>query len=534
MSTRRAAPGSEFAPEKFASSAAFERGLIGSLVARRCTNLEDPKDKELIWFVHFLSHWGCGLKALAAALPANYPEHFGTPEMVKLGKHSGNYNAEQVRNIRRQLPDDFKKKFPLRGESASELSNLHSQAMHALRLQDLRDSGSEDKWLAAQEEEKAAAAKHPNNYPADDFVSICRRAAASDLEESIQRLCLDPECSPSTFQPWYFAGLMDALRGYFEQWVAARSEGLVVTEVGQVVVETLDCVARTRQLTLIEGVSGTGKSFAAESWCEMNPGKARFITVPTGNDETSFFRALARGLGIGNFAQYKAMEIRERVESVLLTGDIVLVLAQAWRLWPQQTERRFGTPKRINWVLSMADEGIGICLVSTPAFLQEMTAKKEKGGWDCAQLIDRCQYQKLPDTLSMEDLTAVAAAHLPEATNEIIFAIADYARTSRRYLGTIKTISNRARYLASHAGRQTADEIDVERAMNENVIPSNSNLVRALESRPERSKRKRALPVPAADSQAAPEPLPLAGSRAATTPLLSPANGRAQIESVNA
>src|SRR3974390_24686 len=121
MTTRRAAPGSEFAAEKFASSAEFERGLSGSLVARRCTVLEDPKDKELIWAIHFISHQGGGLKSLAAALPANYPEHFGTPAMVKLGKRSGQYNAEQVRAVRGELPEFHRQQFLLRGETLADV-----------------------------------------------------------------------------------------------------------------------------------------------------------------------------------------------------------------------------------------------------------------------------------------------------------------------------------------------------------------------------------------------------------------------------
>jgi hypothetical protein len=49
-------------------------------------------------------------------------------------------------------------------------------------------------------------------------------------------------------------------------------------------------------MTLVVGNTRRGKSFSARSWCEQHPGKARFIEVPTGNDETSFYRAIARGL----------------------------------------------------------------------------------------------------------------------------------------------------------------------------------------------------------------------------------------------
>lgn len=61
--------------------------------------------------------------------------------------------------------------------------------------------------------------------------------------------------------------------------------------------------------------------------------------MPPGNDDTSFFRALARGLGLGNFLKYKTIDIRERVESALLTGDLILVLDEAQRLWGDRNQR---------------------------------------------------------------------------------------------------------------------------------------------------------------------------------------------------
>lgn len=515
-STRRAAPGSEFSAEKFASSAEYERGLMGSLVARRCTVSEDPKDKALIWSIHFLSHQAGGIKALAAALPANYPEHFGTPEMVKLGKRSGNYNAEQVRKIRGELPKFERQAFLLRGETLADVDRdaasdrrqsrqaAHSRgllkASNALRDYDSSDSECDEimrREMAAVDREEtemeAAAEKNPNSYAVADFLSVCSHAAANDLEETIRHLCLDPACDPATFQPWYFAGFIAALRNYFEQWISERGEGLVTTAIGEEIIETLEYTAYSRKLTLIEGEARTGKSFAARTWCELHPGQARFIEVPTGNDETSFFRALARGLGIGNFAQYKAIEIRERVESVLLTGDLLLVLDEAWRLWPQ-TDLRYGFPKRINWVMSMVNQGVPFCLISTPQFLKTLKPMEDKAGWNTPQFQGRlAQYKKLPSELSAEDLTAVAAALLPEADNKTLRIITVYSRASARYLAAIETISTRARYLASRAGRDSAEAEDVRRAMEESVIPSDSNLVRALESkRPAAAGRKRA------------------------------------------
>jgi len=203
--------------------------------------------------------------------------------------------------------------------------------------------------------------------------------------------------------------------------------------------------------------------------------------VPSGNDEVTFFRDLARGLGLGNFLNYKVVQIRERVEYVLRTGDIILVLDEAQRLWPQNNFRD-GFPKRITWVMTMANDGVPICMISTPQFF--VTQKVvEKNGWNSAQLTGRIShYESLPQDLSAEDLMGVAKAVLPEADAKVLRALAVYARSSARYLAAIDSIAKRARYIALRAGRGEATADDVRKAMQESVIPADTKLHRALES----------------------------------------------------
>ncbi|MCU0784364.1 MAG: hypothetical protein MUF81_10030 [Verrucomicrobia bacterium] len=116
-STRHTTTNGPLRQERFASSPEFERGLIASMVARRCSALDDPKDRELIWFLQYLSHQQGGLKAFAADLLTKYEGRLGSEAMLKIGKKVGqNYNAEEVRKIRRDLPGEGSRNFPLRGE----------------------------------------------------------------------------------------------------------------------------------------------------------------------------------------------------------------------------------------------------------------------------------------------------------------------------------------------------------------------------------------------------------------------------------
>jgi hypothetical protein len=229
----------------------------------------------------------------------------------------------------------------------------------------------------------------------------------------------------------------------------------------------------------------------------QHPGHARFIEVPPGNDDTSFFRALARGLGLGNFLKYKTGDIRERVESVLLTGDLILVLDEAQRLWPQMNQR-YGFPHRIVWLMAMANASVPICLVSTPQFTQVQKAV-EKTGWNSAQLTGRIgHYEFLPTKLNEADIVAVARAVLPEASQDVLLALADYAGESSRYLAAVDSIGKRARYIAQSKGRAECTTSDVRTAMKESVIPSDTMLVRTLEqARKSPGSGRKSLPPPA-------------------------------------
>jgi hypothetical protein len=315
-----------------------------------------------------------------------------------------------------------------------------------------------------------------------------------NLEDELARICLDPSCPLQDERRWQLHGLIAALRQYKSDFESSKSAGVIVTALGAKVCEVLEYTFYSRGLTLIEGNARLGKSFAASQWCLQHPGRTRFVEVPPSNDDAAFFRALARGLGLGNFLKYKVAEIRERVESVLRGGDILLVLDESQRLWPQRNLRR-GFPIRVIWVMTMANAGVPICMVSTPQFFQTQTAL-EKIGWNSAQLTGRIShFESLPTDLELSDLMAVAKAVLPEADSKVLRALAIYARSSARYLAAIDSIAKRARFIAMRDGRHEATTADVRKAMQESVIPADSKLLRALQAG--RNAKQTRLPAPA-------------------------------------
>lgn len=496
-STRRATDDSTFHQNKYASSPEFERGLSAKLVAKRVSVIQDRADRQLIWFLQYLSHQEGGLTAVSGQLLEKYPEKVATAAMLQTGKSENkNYTADEVAKIRLDMPGELRGRFPLKGETERELLKLTDpqaylnarQADYARFLREAEENGNPLPYSHSDllPSKRGEVKQHPSGYPASDFFNLCRKSARrrdesemTALEKFLYQLCLDPACKLDAGGPWYFAGLVNALRDYQKNWTAANVAATVVTSLGAQVYEVLDYTRHSRLLSLTEGAARTGKSFAARAWCERQPGLARFVEVPTGNDDTGFFRALARGLCIGQFLQYKATDIRERVESVLLTGDLVLVLDEAQRLWPQRN-LRYGFPSRIEWVMTMANAGVPIAMISTPQFTVTQKAIT-KAGWNAAQLIGRLgHYLPLPASLEIEDLMAVGKSALPEASKEVLRALAAYARTSARQLAAIQIISERAKYLASKSGRGTATIDDVREAMRASVIPADAKLASSL------------------------------------------------------
>lgn len=466
-STRKSRDNFAYHQNRYASSPEFGRGLLGNLVAKRCDLIESRADRELVWFIQCLSHREGGVAGLAEKLLEKNANKIQTEEMAQMKLKAGKIcAAEQVKKIREGLPECWQQNFLLKGEAWDYQDHL------------VRVARKSAAWDENGDLELDQSTRLPASYEANRFFELCRHEAESSLEKELSEICLNPASSLSD-GPWYFPGLISALREYQSDY-AKNKTAAFTTALGNKVCDVLDYTSFSRGLTLMEGKERTGKSFAARTWCEQRPGIARFVEVPSGNDDSGFFRALARGLGLGNFLQYKACEIRDRVESVLLAGDLLLVLDEAQKLWPQRN-LRYGFPGRIVWVMAMANAGVPIAMVSTPQFIQAQRAM-EKTGWNSAQLTGRIKhYESLPVDLSQADLIGVAKSVLPEADSEVLRALAIYARSSARYLSAIDSISTRARYLATKEKRDMATTADIKKAMQESVIPADTKLQLALE-----------------------------------------------------
>ncbi|MFO1487837.1 MAG: ATP-binding protein [Verrucomicrobiota bacterium] len=480
--TRHAKPGNPLRQERYASSEEFQRGLNGYLVSRRGALLDKPEDRELIYWLQWLSHRDGGLQKFAEQIVAENQTEIGTPSMLAFGKRAGQrYNAEQVRTIRREIKADVQ--FLLKGETYGDLNPEYL-------LREIWQSDSQ--W----EKQKRESQNHPTSYSAEEFLAVCRREfTAAAVEKFLTQLCLDPETSPDN-GPWYCDRLIEIARRCYQRGIEESKARTVVTSLGEKLNDALDYALESRRMVLIEGLARMGKTFSARAWAEQHPGRARYVQVPSTNDEGGFFRAIAKALGLSCGPGWKAVQLRERVEETLQSGNLLLILDEAHYLWPVSNSR-FAFPSRVTWIMTaLVNHGVPVALISTPQFIKTQKVLEQRTHWTAEQFTGRIgHYEKLPDSLSENDLAKVARSLLPEGDAKAIKLLTLYAQGSSKYLAGIEAIVCRARYLALKEKRGQVSFTDLKVATEESVIPSDSALSQALALPVQRRKKTFLQPV---------------------------------------
>jgi hypothetical protein len=469
MNTRHASEDSPFRQERYMSSPELQRGLLANCVAARVQALSEPQHRKLIWWLQKVSWEPGGLDKIAADIMQRWPERFATPSMELLGFERGRiYGADEVRRVRKEIQEG--PRFVLRGEDDDDdlIGGL------------LWESNVENPQIDAQRKRKARS--YPQAYPAADFQEACFDYARRHLAKFLfERLCLDPQMELNAQALWYLPRLVETLSELHDMQAAEAAGRAPVTEIGARVNESLEYAMSVRGLVVIDGVARTGKTFAVKAWCDAHPGQARYVQVPSSNDDMSFYRALCSGLGLGASVCYKALELRAKIESALHGGELLLVLDEGHYLWPQRNMRK-AVPHRINWLLTqLINMGVPVAVVTTPQFTKSQEALVASGGWSSEQLVGRIMYyERLPDLLSKADLEAVAEHWLPGGNAKAIGLLVTYAQSSEKYLQGVESLVRRACFLARKASQEQPTAADVAAALKESVVPSDNALAAAL------------------------------------------------------
>ena len=315
--------------------------------------------------------------------------------------------------------------------------------------------------------------------------SMAQLAGSSKMQpEELVELCLAPWREEEGWIPQGQQGLWrcerEALTIAKTAWLASL-EKPVETSIGAQIARELHYTRSARTIALIDGAARIGKTFAVRDWCLKSAGLVRYVETPASGDDISFFRAIARSLGVSSSLQMKAAELRSRVEEALSTGDLMLVFDEAHYLWPQSWQR-YAMPSRVNWIMTaLANRQIPVALITTPQFYTAQRRVEDLTGWASEQFIGRVGHVvRLPPHLHKEDLVAVAKALLPTADRAAWNAVAGYALLSKKHLASVDAIAKRASWLASQRGLAAPTNKDVRQAMKESVMPSDAAVSEAL------------------------------------------------------
>jgi len=305
---------------------------------------------------------------------------------------------------------------------------------------------------------------HPDHWQAVAFeiLKISRAKFQKHISpDDLERFCLDPH--------FFSNEILEYVLAYRAAWIAARL-ATVQTEISRRVVDALEYAQRNRCLVLVDGVARIGKTFAARAWCEQSAGLVRYVQTPATNDESGFYRAIAKALGVSASLQLKAAELRARIEETLHGGDLMLVLDESHYCFPTNWQR-YAMPSRVNWIMTaLVNEGVPVALITTPQFHQAQARCEKLTGWTSEQFLGRIGHlEKLPDRLERKDLLAVAGALLPDSDAKTLGAVAAYAELSQKHLASIESIATRAAWLAQKDRREIVTSGDVAKAVHESL-----------------------------------------------------------------
>jgi hypothetical protein len=195
--------------------------------------------------------------------------------------------------------------------------------------------------------------------------------------------------------------------------------------------------------------------------------KSHSADIQCFQDDIGFFRAIGRAIGVSASLQLKSAELRARIEDVLQSGDLMLVLDEAAYAFPTNWQR-YAMPSRVNWITSLARHNVRVALITTSAFDTAKQKTRELTGWDDAPFIGRIShFEPLPETLEDDDWLEVTKRILPELSAKDCKAVVGFAKYSKARLRSINQIADRARYFASLGGRTEARTVDVQKVMRE-------------------------------------------------------------------
>lgn len=256
-----------------------------------------------------------------------------------------------------------------------------------------------------------------------------------------------------------------------------EEEPFVPTRVSAIIEDVLSLAAEERQLAVVNGDCRTGKSYVARRWNRLHRSNSVYLEVPSGADKNVFLRTLGAAFGVGVASAVKGTQIEWRVRQVCRNWKgLVLILDQAHHLWNEDPRHQ---PQRIEFVMDLVSPQIGasvVCIATNQFANAQKRTQEASKTWGSGQWVGRIgRYEELPTRLEDEEIRRVAGAHLPQASDEALEAVVDFALLADGLLGSIEHVSKMARHLARKDGKTEATSIYIKRAIKA-LIPTSQTL----------------------------------------------------------
>jgi hypothetical protein len=412
---------------------AEERGVSGAPVVPRASLVQDPAKRSLLWFLQAQSLQEGGLRRVAAELQTMFPD-----------RCTG-------------------------AATRSRWDRREPVALHDF-LTDLCINPR------LQLEVEPAASK---------MECFLTRREFPDLKGW--------ELQPARTQ--VFRDVVGALLEYKERCERQVQESFARTANGTVIWEVLDEVQKKRCIGLVNGREGRGKTEAIKAYFLSHMGQCRLFSPMAFATKTTLFRGLARTLGLACGPTRKAAEMQGICEDFLIKSKLMLIIDEAHWFFDQAPQVR-STPELVDWIGTLSNHGVRVCLITTPRFFVCMERARQEVGWNHLQFRRRVKvYRELSDT-SVADLQLVARSLMPGAQASAIRLAASYPKDGGQDLSSLGDVCGGARRVAESRGHQAVQYEDVETAIDEILAPSDKSFKKALDGAAAeltKGKRKRKL-----------------------------------------
>lgn len=482
MSTTRKAPDNmPLSQERYMSSPEYAelRGLSGNAVAQKAAYLEHPRKKSLLFWLQAMSLRPGGLPKLAREFLQHFEDRIGTPTMLS-NKVRGEqrYPAKLARQIDAEMFEEIQsiEDCDWDGSDKAERVKVIVERTHAQWLAECRPHCE---TVVAFLFELAINPKVQIRLPGE---------AQHDMNRERQALKDRHEIDESEFRSGdvpFFRDVVGALIE-FQDWHAAKArEEFIHTNISREVFKTLDNALRRaatsresdeQRIALLQGAAGVGKTEAVKAWCEQHMGEARMIRLVGVSHKTGFFRAIAKVLGLASSYGRTATEMQARVEAVLQSSRLMLIIDEA-QYGFSSGDRIYSQPEIINWTYSaLANYGVPVVLVATEQFGRKLRQAEEQVVWAGGPAFKRRlrPHVKLPAKPLAAEMFAIARKRMPGASEPAIKELVGYAGSTDYCLTNLVNAIRDAKEFAADAGRACITYDDARRAVRECREPSDA------------------------------------------------------------